>query len=503
MRRTARPNSGASTKRLRGLHFLDPACGCGNFLVITYRELRLLEIDILKLLYADSRERELDIQRLSLVDVDAFYGIEISEWPARIAEVAMWLMDHQMNIRLSEAFGQYFVRLPLKKSPTIVCDNALRLDWKIILSPQQCNYVLGNPPFSGKKEQNAQQKVDMNLVFGKLKGAGVLDYVCCWYMKAGAYIQETRVRVGFVSTNSITQGEQVSVLWNAMFHYYHVKIDFGHRTFAWESEARGKAHVHVVIIGFGVGDVAIKRLYDYESDAQYPTLSVVRNISPYLVEGSDMIISSRSAPLCVVPEIMEGSALIDDGHLLMSATEATEFQKQWPNFKKWLRPFYSGDEFINGARRSCLWLADVNPRQLRECPPVLDRVEKVRAFRLQSDRTATRELAQTPTLFGELRQPRHRYLFIPKTSSERRRFVPMGFMPPEAVINNTSLFIDDAKPFHFGVLTSAMHMAWMRQICGRQNPGIATRINSFITTTLGRKHRVTNNVPLSKRQHTQ
>ena len=236
-------------QELARLRFLDPACGCGNFLVIAYRELRLLEIEVLRLIRHGAGQ-ELDIQGLSHVDVDAFYGIEIGEWPARIAEVAMWLMDHQMNMLLSEAFGQYFARLPLEKSPMIVCGNALRLDWKTILAPGKCSFVLGNPPFVGKKEQTGEQKSDMDLLFGSVKGAGVLDYVTGWYRKAAEYIQGTRIRVAFVSTNSITQGEQVGVLWNELFPRYRLDIHFAHRTFAWQSEARGKAHVHVVIVGF-------------------------------------------------------------------------------------------------------------------------------------------------------------------------------------------------------------------------------------------------------------
>jgi hypothetical protein len=266
-------------EKLAKLHFLDPACGCGNFLVITYRELRLLETEILKLLHRADQPK-LNIQELSLVDVDAFYGIEVSEWPVRIAEVAMWLMDHQMNVRLSEAFGQYFVRLPLKKSPTIVCGNALRLDWKTILPPEQCSFVLGNPPFVGKHLMAAEQGHDMEIVWGEADGAGLLDYVTGWYRKAAEYIQGSRIQVGFVSTNSISQGEQVGALWNPLFHGFGLKIHFAHRTFRWESEARGKAHVHVVIIGFGAFDTPNKRIYDYGSDGEQVTLSTVRNVSP-------------------------------------------------------------------------------------------------------------------------------------------------------------------------------------------------------------------------------
>jgi len=451
-------------RKICALRFLDPACGCGNFLIVTYRELRQLELEVLSLLYTGD-EQELDVRNLAQVDVHQFYGIEIEQWPAHIAEVALWLMDHQMNIQLSKAFGGWFPRIPLKKSPHIHCANALRLDWKTVLPPAQCSYVLGNPPFVGKKEQNAEQKADMSFVCGDVKGNGVLDYVTAWYFKAAEYIQDSHIIVGFVSTNSISQGEQVSILWNQLFSHYHLKIHFAHRTFKWESEARGKAHVHVVIVGFAAFDLAKKLIYDYESEQV--TATPAKNISPYLIEGNDTFVTARSKPICNVPEIMEGSALIDDGHLLLSETEAAELSGAFPLVKKWLRPFFSGEEFINGKQRVCLWLADADPKDLRECPPVMKRIELVKEFRANSDRAATKELALTPKQFGELRQPQNRYLFIPKTSSERRRFAPIGFMPPKAVINNTSLFVDDAELFHFGILSSTLHMAWLRQVGGR------------------------------------
>ena len=453
-------------KKICSLRFLDPACGCGNFLVITYRELRQLELEILTALYGGQKELTLDeVNRVSQVDVDQFYGIEIEEWPSRIAEVALWLMDHQMNQKISTAFGQLYQRLPLKKAPHIHCANALRLDWKTVLPPDQCSYVLGNPPFVGKKEQNVEQKADMAFVCGDVKGNGVLDFVTAWYFKAAEYIKETRIVVGFVSTTSISQGEQVSILWNELFSHYRLKIHFAHRTFKWGSEARGKAHVHVVIVGFATFDSAKKIIYDYESEEV--TATPAKNISPYLIEGNDSFVTARSKPICNVPEIMEGSALIDDGHLLLSESEAAELSKSFPPVKKWLRPFFSGDDFINGSRRICLWLENADPSELRECLPVMQRIEAVKEFRSKSDRAATKVLALTPKLFGELRQPRNHYLFLPKTSSERRRFAPIGFMPPDAVINNTSLFIDGAELFHFGVISSTLHMAWFRQVCGR------------------------------------
>ncbi len=450
-------------EKLSRLRFLDPACGCGNFLVITYRELRLLEIEILKLLFPGDQPN-LDVARLSLVDVDAFYGIEISEWPARIAEVAMWLMDHQMNIRLSEAFGQYFVRLPLKKSPTIVCGNALRLDWKKILPPEKCSYVLGNPPFVGKQYMTDDQNEDMGTVCGKTKGHGMLDYVAAWYFKAADYIRDTRIVVGFVSTNSITQGEQVGILWNALFQQG-VKIHFGHRPFAWESEARGKAHVHVVIIGFGNFDTTNKRIYNYEvGDA---TVTTARNISPYLVEGSDKAITKSLTQISHVPEIVFGSMPNDGGHLLLSDEEKRELIEKEPAASRFLRPFIGSEELIHGIPRWCLWLVKASPQELRAMPEVMKRVEAVRQRRLKSTREATRKLAKVPTLFGEIRQPTRSYLAIPEVSSERRPYIPIAFLSGEIIASNKLYTVSQADLFIFGILSSAMHMAWVRQVSGR------------------------------------
>ncbi len=352
-------------QKLARLRFLDPACGCGNFLVIAYRELRLLEIEILMVLHP-SGQRELDIQHLPLIDVDAFYGVEISEWPALIAEVAMWLMDHQMNIQLSKAFGQLFVRLPLKKSPTIVCGNALRLDWKKILSPEKCSYVLGNPPFVGAKHLNAEQSRDMELTTAHVKNGGLLDYVTAWYFKAAEYIQGTRIVVGFVSTNSITQGEQVGVLWTPLFQTYILKIHFAHRTFSWESEARGKAHVHVVIVGFGAFDTTNKRIYDYESETV--TVVTAKNISPYLIEGADTTIVNRSKPICDVPEMGIGNKPIDDGNYLFTTGEKCEFLKAEPGAKDYIRAFFGADDFLQGKPPGVSGLVIVHPKRYGRCP---------------------------------------------------------------------------------------------------------------------------------------
>jgi hypothetical protein len=450
-------------QKIANLRFLDPACGCGNFLVISYRELRLLEIEILKLLHKPD-ERYL-IHKYALVDVDAFYGIEISEWPARIAEVAMWLMDHQMNILLSLAFGQRFVRLPLKKSPTIVIGNALRLDWQKILPSAQCSYILGNPPFVGGKYQTKEQRSDMDLVAGKVKNSGLLDYVTGWYFTASEYIQGTKIIVGFVSTNSITQGEQVGLLWNTLFERYGVKIHFGHRTFSWESEAKGKAHVHVVIIGFATFSANNKRIYECHEGK--PSVTKANNISPYLLEGPDLAIINRQKPISDVPKIGIGNKPIDDSNYLFTSEERAEFLKIEPMARYYFRRWLGSDEFINGYDRWCLWLGDCPPDRLRKMPEVMKRIEAVRKFRLNSKSAPTKKISENPTRFHVENMPTRQFLLIPRISSEKRHYIPMGFISPKTMVSDAVLIFPNAKLYHFGVLSSSMHMTWVRQVCGR------------------------------------
>ena len=426
-----------------------------------------MEIEVLRALLGNDGQQALDIQHLSLVDVDAFYGIEISEWPVRIAEVAMWLMDHQMNLRLSEAFGQYFVRLPLKKSPTIVCDNALRLDWRRILPPEQCSYVLGNPPFVGHTYQNTDQKADQQLILADVDARGVLDYVCNWYVKAIDYCQGLTVRCAFVSTNSITQGEQAAILWNHLFQHYRLKIHFAHRTFRWVSEARGKAHVHVVIVGFGASDYAPKRIYDYEGGEDKVTVTTVSNISPYLVEGRDKAVTNRTKPLCNVPKMSWGNKPTDGGHFILSPEERAALLSAEPQAAPFVRRYMSGGDFINGEERYCLWLKNADPGLLRKCPSVIERVELVRASRLASIAPSTRRYAAFPTLFRQIAQPSSDYLAIPEVSSERRPYIPIAYISREVICSNKIQFIANASAWHFAVLSSAMHMTWMRQVGGR------------------------------------
>jgi hypothetical protein len=461
-------------EKLCKLHFLDPACGCGNFLVIAYRELRQLELDTLKEIQPGGHGEKKgfqqvfskeDVAQLTQVDVDQFYGIEISEWPARIAEVALWLMDHQMNLKVSEAFGQLYQRLPLKKSPHIHPKNALRLDWKTILPPEKCTYILGNPPFVGHHYQSAEQKQDQDSVLAAIRGNGVLDYVSNWYVKTSEYMQQTRIVAGLVSTNSITQGEQVGILWNHLFQRYGVKIHFAHRTFPWESEARGKAHVHVVIVGFAAFDSANKRIYDYEGEK--PTLLTARNISPYLIEGGDRALTPRTEPLCRTPKMSWGNKPTDGGHLILSPEERAALLKDEPGARPFIRPYMSGGDFINGIERFCLWLADAEPSMIRKLPRVMERVEAVRKSRLESKAPTTRAYAKCPTLFRQIAQPDSDYLAIPEVSSEKREYIPMAYLSRDIICSNKIQFVPQATLFHFGVLTSGMHMAWMRQVCGR------------------------------------
>ena len=462
-------------KKLACLTFLDPACGCGNFLVVTYRELRRLELEILLELEHDYLEeqqdlidkRKLDVSTLSKINVDQMYGIELDEFPARIAEVALWLADHQANTLLSEAFGDRFTRIPLRNSPHIHVANALRKDWKEVLAPQKCGYILGNPPFVGHHYQSAEQKEDQQRVMVHIAARGVIDFVANWHLKAAEYIRGTTAKVAFVSTNSLCQGEQASLLWSEMFGRYGIKIHFAHRTFAWQSEARGKAHVHCVIVGFANFDTETKWLYDYDSDPINPTATLVRNISPYLVEGPDRAVGNRSEPLSDVPKMSWGNKPTDGGHLILSPEERSELLSKEPGAAKFVRPFMGGGDFINGEERYCLWLKEATPDELQALPMVMKRIEGVKQMRLASRAETTRNYAAFPSLFRQDAQPSSDYLAVPEVSSERRSYIPIAFLTKDVICSNTVQVVPEATIWHFGILTSSMHMAWMRLVCGR------------------------------------
>lgn len=453
--------------KLAALRFLDPACGCGNFLVVTYRELRLLELEALLRLYGGKHDAErLLLDSLLKVDVDQMHGIEIEEWPARIAEVAMWLIDHQMNQKVGEAFGAPVLRLPLKKSAKIAVANALRIDWNDVLPAKRCSYVLGNPPFVGAKHATTEQAGDLEAVAKGVKNAGLLDFVTGWYFVASNYIRGTTIRVAFVSTNSITQGEQVGALWSELFRRG-LKIHFAHRTFQWMSEARGKAHVHVVIIGFGAFDSPGKIVYDYPEADGEPNPAPAVNISPYLVAGPDVAVTNRSGPLCDSPDMGIGNKPIDDGNYLFDGPGKEAFVSAEPGAAPYIRRFFGADDFLYAKPRWTLWLADASPSDIRRLPAVMQRIEAVKKFRLASKSAPTRKLAATPTRFHVECLPNGPYLLIPRHTSERRQYIPMGYLTPETLAGDSCLVVSNATPYHFGILTSEMHMAWVRQVCGR------------------------------------
>ncbi len=452
-------------KKISKLKFLDPACGCGNFLVISYRELRLLEFEILKAIY-QSGEGFLDISHILWLDVDQFSGIEYEEFPARIAEVAMWLIDHQMNMLVSSEFGQYFVRLPLSKAANIVHGDALEIDWESIVAKDEMSYILGNPPFIGSKIMKQSQRDQIVREFNNIPGSGVLDYVTGWYAKAAKYIQGTQIKVGFVSTNSIVQGEQTSILWGEMLHNYHIKIHFAHRTFKWSNEAKGNAAVYCVIIGFAAFDSKNKWIYDYEDIRGEAHEIKANNINPYLVDASDILIQKRTSPISYVPKMNFGNMPLDGGFLLLSDSEKIEFLEKEPHASNYILPLISAKEFLNGMKRWCIWLVDADPSELKQLPEILKRVEGVRNFRLKSIAPSTRKFANSPTLFRDKNQP-NTYILIPSTTSENRKYIPLGFFGKYEIANNSCHIVPNGTLFHFGVLTSIMHMAWVKYICGR------------------------------------
>ena len=454
--------------KLASLRFLDPACGCGNFLVVTYRELRLLELEaLLRLSGGKVDSARLLLDSLLKVDVDQMHGIEIEEWPARIAEVAMWLIDHQMNQKVGEAFGEPVRRLPLKKSAKIAHANALQIDWNSVLPANRCSYVLGNPPFIGHHLQTAAQKGEQNRIWEGVDASGVLDYVTCWYLVATQYICKSAIRVAFVSTNSISQGEQPGIFWPTLLAKG-ILIQFAHRTFKWESEARGKAHVHVVIIGFGLEDVPNKTLWEYEKDdGNHGKMVAVRQISPYLFEGPAVLLTNRTQPLCAVPKMRYGNKPTDGGHLLMTPEERADLLRTEPTAKKYVRRYIGAEEFLDGVDRYCLWLPDVPPSELRSMPLVAARVQAVRDFRLASKAATTREYANYPTRFRQIAQPKGRFILVPGHTSETRQYIPFAYFHPEVVASNACFIIPDASLYHFGVISSLMHMTWVRQFCGR------------------------------------
>ena len=470
-------------KKLGSLTFFDPACGCGNFLIITYREIRLLEIEVIRELRTRKirttetklgRQREFYMEILSLVNVDQFYGIELGEFPVRIAETALWMMDHIMNNRLSLEFGETYARIPLRTSPNIRHGDALETDWAEILPPERCNYVFGNPPFVGAKYQKDYQRVQVRRVANLGKSGGSLDYVAAWFIKAGEYVQSTSVRIGFVATNSITQGEQVGQLWPAIFDRFKLEISFAHHTFAWGSAARGKAHVHVVIIGLDRQERAKreKRLFSYPDINGEPEETRHNALSPYLfdcsgLDDTSLVVREESQPINGLSKLIIGSKPIDGGHYIFTAEERARFLEEEPDAEFLLRPFVGAREFLQGSKRWILALHDASPSLLAKLPKVKNRIASVRNYRKASKSKPTQKLAETPTLYHVNVLPTAPFLAIPEVSSERREYVPIGWLEPPVIPSNLVRVLENATLVDFALLTSAMHMAWLRHVGGR------------------------------------
>ncbi|MCA0977003.1 N-6 DNA methylase [Qipengyuania flava] len=459
--------------RLSRMRFLDPACGCGNFLVIAYREVRRLELECLQELYGDQR---IDAELMTRVTVDQFYGIEYEEFPAMIAEVAMWMADHIANNEINEAFRLNYARIPLTGGATIRHGDALEVDWNEILPAEKCSFVMGNPPFVGQSYQSKTQRAQMARIIDATNGkAGSLDYVGAWFLKAGAFLQANkRIRIAFVSTNSITQGEQVAQLWPVLFDRYGLEIAFAHRTFTWGSEARGKAHVHVVIIGLihQNFEPKEKRLFSYPNIKGDPVESRHDELTAYLFDAkgasdSHLFVREANKPLDNSPVMRMGSKLVEGGHYIFDPADRRVFLEAEPAAKDWMVPLIGSLEYIRGKQRWILALQDASPAELRKMPKVLERVQAVREYRSKSKKAATRKLADYPTKFEVTTIPTQPYLVVPKVSSERRDYVPVGWLDAPTLPTDLVQIIIDATRYDFAILTSRAHMAWLSHIGGR------------------------------------
>ncbi|MGX9688689.1 DNA methyltransferase [Deinococcus wulumuqiensis] len=462
------------------LRFLDPACGSGNFLILAFRELRRLELDAL--LELEAGQQVLDISQRLKVNVGQFYGIEYDEFPSQIARVAMWLTEHQMNVEASRSLGQNFVNLPLRTAAHIRHGDALEVNWAEHLNLQEDAsslarlYIVGNPPFVGGKKMTAIQRAQVTQAFEGVRDAGVLDYVSVWYLKAaqlGAHVAqqypELQVAAALVSTNSVTQGEQVGPLWGTVLHDYGQTITFAHQTFKWSNDAPGQAAVHCVIVGFRPSGQATGRplLFSYASPTSAPLRHEVGQINPYLLEGPTVIVRKAQNPLRAgVPPIHFGNMPLDGGNLLLTTEERDALLAAEPAAAPFVRPLLDAQDFLNGGTRYCLWLDGAAPADLARLPKVRERIEATRQWRLRSIAPSTQKFAATPALFRDRRLP-ERYLLVPKVSSERREYVPVGFLTAETVVNDLLFMVPDADLFHFGVIQSRLHMDWMRLVSGR------------------------------------
>ena len=449
---------------LSSLQFLDPACGSGNFLTETYISLRRLENQVLRCL---TDQISMDLDGIIQVSIGQFYGIEINDFAVTVAKTALWIAESQMMKETEDVVHMTLDFLPLKSYANITEGNALRLDWESVVPKHELNYIMGNPPFVGYSLQSKGQKEDILSVYVDEKGkpyktAGKIDYVSGWYFKAAQLMQGTAIRTAFVSTNSITQGEQVAGVWKPLYDRFGIHIDFAHRTFRWDSEASLKAHVHCVIVGFSIAlnDVK-KRIYGGE---RYQEAS---NINTYLLDGPDVFIESRRSSICLVPDMTNGNKAVDGGNFFLTPEERDMLLQSEPSARKYVRQVLGAEEYINGKLRYCLWLVGISPSELRQMPEVMKRVSAIREFRLNSTKADTRKSAETPMLFQQIRQPDSSFIIVPRVSSEARRYIPIGFMAPETIVTDLVQFIPNATLYEFGIITSNVHMAWTRAVCGR------------------------------------
>lgn len=454
----------AFQNKIASLKFLDPACGSGNFLTETYLSLRKLENEVLSLMYGDQIMMGIAINPIR-VSIDQFYGIEINDFAATVAKTALWIAESQMMKQTEDIVHMNLDFLPLKSYVNIIEGNALRIDWETVVPKRELNYIMGNPPFVGYSLQSKEQKEDILSIYIDEKGkpyktAGKIDYVAGWYFKAAQLMQNTAIRTALVSTNSITQGEQVAGVWKPLYDRFGIHIDFAHRTFRWDSEASIKAHVHCVIVGFSCMENSAVR-YLYSADR----MLIVNNINPYLTDAPDVFIQSRVKPICNVLEMTSGNRPADGGHLIIEGDEYDQFIKDEPNALPYIRRLSGATEFINNKKRYCLWLVGVSPAELRRMPKVMQRVELCKADRLTGadDR---KKLADTPSVFRETKNP-NTAIVVPRHSSENRRYIPFGFIGKEMILTDAAMCIPNATIYDFGVLESNVHMAWMRVVCGR------------------------------------
>lgn len=470
--RTREARLAAYQDKLASLTFLDPACGSGNFLTESYISLRRLENQVIeeRIILDKGRHGYQVAGQVAWgegalnpvqVSIHQFYGIEINDFAATVAKTALWIAESQMLKETEDIVAHQIDFLPLKSYANITEANALRLNWEDVVPKEKLNYIMGNPPFVGARLMNADQKADVNLIFDGWKNAGNLDYVCCWYKKTTDLMQGTAIRSALVSTNSVSQGESVANLWKPLFEAG-VHIDFAHRTFRWDSEAKIKAHVHCVIIGFSTAPNSAEKVL-YSGDR----IQIVKNINGYLLDADNVFVESRNKPLCDVPKIGIGNMPLDGGNYLFTVEEKDEFVKKEPLSQKWFRPWIGSHEFINRYFRYCLYLKECPPNELRHMPQCMERVNAVRDFRSSSQRASTKKLADFPLSFATSNIPDANYIVIPKVSSERRRYVPMGLLSPDILSSDLVFIIPDATLYHLGVLTSNVHMAWMRAVCGR------------------------------------